>query len=146
MKIEIEVSKKESKFLKKQAKQMGFKSVEAMVKYAVYGFTGLKSITHQTRTEGKELTYKPDEFFKKSKAKALNYIRTEFPKELTSVRKTLLSKMQIQRWKYNTDPETGLKILEAKKDPKALDTVQDMADELFGNSPFQSRSLKKKKK
>lgn len=143
--LKIEVSKKELKFLKKQARQMGFKNLEAMMKYAVYGITGLKSITHQTRTEGKKLKYKPEEFFEKDKAKILNYIRTDFPNGLSGVKKTLISNLQMRKWEYETNQKSGLKILKTAKDPNALDTVQDMADDLFGNSPFHSRSLKKKK-
>lgn len=35
------------------------------------------------------------------------------------------------KWKYVIDPETGLKILKSKKDPKALEQVRQLADELF---------------
>lgn len=35
------------------------------------------------------------------------------------------------KWKYGIDPDTGLNILISKKDPKALEKVKKLADDLF---------------
>lgn len=34
-------------------------------------------------------------------------------------------------WEYVIEPTSGLKVLKSKKDPKALDRIQQMADDLF---------------
>jgi hypothetical protein len=41
------------------------------------------------------------------------------------------SEVPVEKWEYVVDAESGLKILESKKDPESLKRIRKLADELL---------------